>query len=134
MSVVLTEPTTAIQTGADLLVKSLEAQGVEYVFGIPGAKIDKVFDTLLDSKIKTVVCRHEQNAAFIAGGIGRMTGKAGVALAQTASKATKKQHFMTTPRTAPTINSDQDEARSINGAGSPSWTAKISGSKVFTSP
>jgi len=68
------------QTGAALLVKSLEAQGVEYVFGIPGAKIDKVFDTLLDSKIKTVVCRHEQNAAFIAGGIGRMTGKAGVTL------------------------------------------------------
>jgi acetolactate synthase I/II/III large subunit len=67
-------------TGAGLLVKSLEAQGVEYVFGIPGAKIDKVFDTLLDSTIKTVVCRHEQNAAFIAGGIGRMTGKAGVAL------------------------------------------------------
>jgi acetolactate synthase-1/2/3 large subunit len=63
-----------------LLVKSLEAQGVEYIFGIPGAKIDKVFDTLLDSKIKTVVCRHEQNAAFIAGGIGRMTGKAGVVL------------------------------------------------------
>ena len=58
-------------------MKSLEAQGVEYVFGIPGAKVDKVFDTL---KIKTIVCRHEQNAAFIASGIGRMTGKAGVAL------------------------------------------------------
>jgi acetolactate synthase-1/2/3 large subunit len=71
---------SAPQTGADLLVKSLEAQGVEHIFGIPGAKIDKVFDTLLDSTIKTVVCRHEQNAAFIAGGIGRMTGKAGVAL------------------------------------------------------
>ncbi|HVS40388.1 MAG TPA: acetolactate synthase AlsS [Gemmataceae bacterium] len=69
-----------LQTGAELLVKSLEAQGVEYVFGVPGAKIDKVFDTLLDSRIKTVVCRHEQNAAFIAGGIGRMTGKAGVVL------------------------------------------------------
>jgi acetolactate synthase I/II/III large subunit len=68
------------QTGASLLVKSLEAQGVEFIFGIPGAKIDKVFDTLLDSRIKTIVCRHEQNAAFIAGGIGRMTGKAGVAL------------------------------------------------------
>jgi acetolactate synthase-1/2/3 large subunit len=70
----------AAQSGAELLVKSLEAQGVEYVFGIPGAKVDKVFDTLLDSKIKTIVCRHEQNAAFIASGIGRMTGKAGVAL------------------------------------------------------
>jgi acetolactate synthase-1/2/3 large subunit len=78
MSTAAKQPTP--QTGADLLVKSLEAQGVEYIFGIPGAKIDKVFDTLLDSKIKTVVCRHEQNAAFIAGGIGRMTGKAGVTL------------------------------------------------------
>jgi acetolactate synthase-1/2/3 large subunit len=68
------------RTGAGLLVKSLEAQGVQYVFGIPGAKVDKVFDALLDSPIKTVVCRHEQNAAFIAGGIGRMTGRAGVAL------------------------------------------------------
>src|SRR5215510_1135071 len=78
----MTQPAKKLntQTGAGLLVKSLEAQGVEHVFGIPGAKIDKVFDTLLDSKIKTVVCRHEQNAAFIAGGIGRMTGKAGVAL------------------------------------------------------
>ena len=67
-------------TGADVLVRSLEAHGIQYVFGIPGAKIDKVFDSLLDSKIQTVVCRHEQNAAFIAAGIGRMTGKAGVAL------------------------------------------------------
>jgi acetolactate synthase-1/2/3 large subunit len=57
-------------------VKSLETQGVEYIFGVPGAKIDKVFDTLVDSKIQTIVCRHEQNAAFIASGIGRMTGKA----------------------------------------------------------
>jgi acetolactate synthase I/II/III large subunit len=70
----------APQTGAELLVKSLEAQGVEYIFGIPGAKVDKVFDALVDSKIKTIVCRHEQNAAFMASGIGRMTGKAGVAL------------------------------------------------------
>src|ERR1700747_65118 len=78
----MTEPAKKLtpQSGAELLVRSLEAQGVKYVFGIPGAKIDKVFDTLLDSRIKTVVCRHEQNAAFIAGGIGRMTGKAGVVL------------------------------------------------------
>ena len=68
------------QSGAGLLVKSLEAQGVEYIFGIPGAKVDKVFDALLDSKIKTIVCRHEQNAAFMASGVGRMTGKAGVTL------------------------------------------------------
>src|ERR1700746_2646737 len=69
-----------IATGADVVVETLEDQGVTHVFGVPGAKIDKVFDRLRDSKIKTVVCRHEQNAAFIAGGIGRMTGKAGVAL------------------------------------------------------
>jgi acetolactate synthase I/II/III large subunit len=69
------------KTGAEVVVESLEKHGVQYVFGIPGAKIDKVFDTLLNSSIKTVVCRHEQNAAFIAGGIGRLTGKAGVAIA-----------------------------------------------------
>src|ERR1700751_3209020 len=69
------------QIGAQLVVRALEAQGVRHVFGIPGAKIDAVFNALVDSKIQTVVCRHEQNAAFIAGGIGRMTGKAGVAIA-----------------------------------------------------
>src|SRR5271167_4260979 len=67
--------------GAQLVVRTLESRGVEYVFGIPGAKIDAVFNALVDSSIQTVVCRHEQNAAFIAGGIGRMTGKAGVAIA-----------------------------------------------------
>lgn len=71
----------ATQTGAQLVVRALEAQGVTDVFGVPGAKIDAVFNALVDSRIKTVVCRHEQNAAFIAGGIGRMTGKAGVAIA-----------------------------------------------------
>jgi acetolactate synthase-1/2/3 large subunit len=69
------------QIGAELVVRTLEMQGVTHVFGIPGAKIDAVFNALVDSTIKTVVCRHEQNAAFIAGGIGRMTGKAGVAIA-----------------------------------------------------
>jgi acetolactate synthase I/II/III large subunit len=71
---------TGDRNGARLLVQNLEAQGVEYVFGIPGAKVDPVFNALVDSKIKTVVCRHEQNAAFIAGGLGRLTGKAGVVL------------------------------------------------------
>jgi acetolactate synthase I/II/III large subunit len=69
------------QIGAELVVRALEAHGVTHVFGVPGAKIDAVFNALVDSKIETVVCRHEQNAAFIAGGIGRMTGKAGVAIA-----------------------------------------------------
>ena len=69
------------KTGAELVVRTLEARGVDYVFGVPGAKIDTVFNALVDSRIKTIVCRHEQNAAFIAGGIGRMTGRAGVAIA-----------------------------------------------------
>jgi len=67
-------------TGADVVVEMLEARGTKHIFGVPGAKIDKIYDRLLDSSIQTVVCRHEQNAAFIAGGIGRLTGKAGVAL------------------------------------------------------
>src|SRR5258708_8822968 len=69
------------QIGAELVVRTLEMQGVTHVFGVPGAKIDSVFNALVDSTIETVVCRHEQNAAFIAGGIGRMTGKAGIAIA-----------------------------------------------------
>jgi acetolactate synthase-1/2/3 large subunit len=69
------------KTGADIVIETLEAHGVKHVFGVPGAKVDKVFARLRDSSIKTVVCRHEQNAAFIAGGIGRMTGRAGVAIA-----------------------------------------------------
>ena len=67
--------------GADLVVKQLEQHGVKQVFGIPGAKIDRVFDSLVDSTIKTIVVRHEANAAFMAGAVGRLTGKAGVAIA-----------------------------------------------------
>ncbi len=66
--------------GADLVVAQLEEQGVKHVFGIPGAKIDRVFDSLVDSSIITIPVRHEANAAFMAGAVGRLTGKAGVAL------------------------------------------------------
>ena len=68
------------RSGAEVLVRNLEAQGVTHIFGIPGAKIDRVYEALNGSKIELVVCRHEQNAAFIAGGLGRLTGKAGVCL------------------------------------------------------
>ncbi|MBV8260132.1 MAG: acetolactate synthase AlsS, partial [Paraburkholderia sp.] len=66
--------------GADLVVANLEAKGVKHVFGIPGAKIDRVFDSLVDSTIETAVVRHEANAAFMAAAVGRLTGQAGVAL------------------------------------------------------
>ncbi|WP_301149359.1 acetolactate synthase AlsS [Mycobacterium simiae] len=65
---------------AQKVVDVLSAQGVEYVFGVPGAKIDAVYDALLDGGPQLVVCRHEQNAAFIAGAIGRLTGTPGVVL------------------------------------------------------
>ncbi|MFZ9229070.1 MAG: thiamine pyrophosphate-binding protein [Prochlorococcaceae cyanobacterium] len=52
--------------GAQVLVKLLEQHGVTHVFGIPGAKVDSVFEALLDSSIELVLCRHEQNAAFMA--------------------------------------------------------------------
>ena len=66
--------------GADLVVDSLINHDVEYVFGIPGAKIDRVFDTLEDKGPELIVARHEQNAAFMAQGVGRITGKPGVVL------------------------------------------------------
>lgn len=65
---------------ADLVVQCLEEQGVEFIFGIPGAKIDPVFDALVDSSIRLIVCRHEQNAAFMAAAYGRLTSKPGVVL------------------------------------------------------
>ncbi|MFP1805546.1 acetolactate synthase AlsS [Lonsdalea quercina] len=66
--------------GADLIVKHLEQEGVKYVFGIPGAKVDRVFDSLVDSSIQTIPVRHEANGAFMASAIGRLTGKAGVTM------------------------------------------------------
>jgi len=65
---------------AQRVVEALTAYGVEYVFGIPGAKIDAVFDALADMGPQLVVCRHEQNAAFMAGAVGRLTGTPGVVL------------------------------------------------------
>ncbi|MCD7101801.1 acetolactate synthase AlsS [Pseudoclavibacter sp. 13-3] len=65
---------------ANRIVEALEAAGVKWVFGVPGAKVDQVFDALEDSPIEVVVCRHEQNAAFMAAAVGRLTGHPGVAL------------------------------------------------------
>ncbi len=67
--------------GAAFLVKTLEQHGVTHVFGVPGAKVDSVFNALLDSSIELVLCRHEQNAAFMAQAVGRLTGRLGVCVA-----------------------------------------------------
>jgi len=67
-------------TGAQLFAQCLVNQGVERIFGVPGAKIDALFDALIDTPIEVIVCRHEQNAAFMAASFGRLTGKPGVVL------------------------------------------------------
>ena len=71
--------------GADAIVDSLINHDVKFVFGIPGAKIDRVFELLEHPKDprtpKFVLTRHEQNAAFMAAGVGRITGKPGVVIA-----------------------------------------------------
>ncbi|HEN0941876.1 TPA: acetolactate synthase AlsS [Streptococcus agalactiae] len=69
------------QYGADLIVDSLINHDVKYVFGIPGAKIDRVFDTLEDKGPELIVARHEQNATFMAQAVGRITGEPGVVIA-----------------------------------------------------
>lgn len=71
---------TLLSTGAELVVDCLIKQGVQYIFGIPGAKIDAVYDVLKDRGPELIVCRHEQNAAFMAAAIGRITCKPGVCL------------------------------------------------------
>ncbi|MDO8588579.1 MAG: acetolactate synthase large subunit [Armatimonadota bacterium] len=65
---------------ADLLVRCLENEGVEYVFGVPGEEMLDILDAIVDSKIRFVSTRHEQGAAFMADTIGRLTGHAGVAI------------------------------------------------------
>lgn len=67
-------------TGAKLLVEALVAQGTEFVFGVPGAKVDACFDALRDSPIRVILCRHEQAAAFMAAAYGRLKGLPGVVL------------------------------------------------------
>ncbi|MCX5806418.1 MAG: acetolactate synthase AlsS [Proteobacteria bacterium] len=72
--------TAKARNGAELLVQCLEEQGVKYIFGIPGAKVDSIFDVLADHGPRLILCRHEQNAAFMAGMYGLLTGTPGVCL------------------------------------------------------
>ncbi len=73
---------------SDLLVRCLEAEGVEQVFGVPGEENADLMMSLQDSGIRFVLCRHEQAAAFMADAYGRLTGKAGVCLATLGPGAT----------------------------------------------
>ena len=73
---------------AELFVKCLENEKVEYIFGIPGEENIDVMDALLDSPIKFVTTHHEQGAAFMADVYGRLTGRAGVCMATLGPGAT----------------------------------------------
>ena len=68
------------QTAAQLLIRSLVQQNVKHIFGIPGGKIMPTFDVLRDEGPRLTVCLHEQNAAFMAAAVGRLTGRSGVCL------------------------------------------------------
>lgn len=73
---------------AELLVRCLENEGVEYVFGLPGEENLHVLEALRHSSIKFITTRHEQGAAFMADLYGRLTGKAGVCLSTLGPGAT----------------------------------------------
>eukprot|EP00127_Corallochytrium_limacisporum_P002177 Clim_evm71s108 gene=Clim_evmTU71s108 len=73
---------------SDLFVRSLEAEGVEFCFAIPGEENLDILESLRTSKIQLVVCRHEQAAGFMAATVGRLTGKTGVCLATLGPGAT----------------------------------------------
>jgi acetolactate synthase-1/2/3 large subunit len=75
-------------TGAQSLVKSLEAAGVENIFGIPGGAILPVYDPLMDSTIRHILVRHEQAAGHAAEGYAAATGKVGVCMATSGPGAT----------------------------------------------
>jgi acetolactate synthase-1/2/3 large subunit len=73
---------------AELLVRCLEEEEVEFIFGLPGEENLDILDALLDSSIRFVTVRHEQGAAFMANVYGRLTGRAGVCLSTLGPGAT----------------------------------------------
>ena len=75
-------------TGAQSLVRSLEAAGVEHIFGIPGGAILPAYDPLMDSKIRHILVRHEQGAGHAAEGYASATGRVGVCMATSGPGAT----------------------------------------------
>ncbi len=75
-------------TGAQALIKSLEMQQVEVMFGLPGGAILPVYDPILDSSIRHILVRHEQGAGHMAEGYAMVTGRPGVAMVTSGPGAT----------------------------------------------
>ena len=78
-----------IPSGAELLVRCLEREGVEHVFGVPGEETLDLNNALADSNIRFIPTRHEQGAAFMADVYGRLTGRAGVCLGLKGQRSAK---------------------------------------------
>jgi len=74
--------------GASILMKSLEKEGVDVIFGYPGGSVLPLFDEIYDLPVKFILTRHEQGAAHAADGYARATGKAGVCVATSGPGAT----------------------------------------------
>ena len=84
-----TEHEGKTMTGAQAIIASLEAEGVDTIFGYPGGQAIKIYDALYDSKkIRHVLARHEQGATHMADGYARATGKVGVVLVTSGPGAT----------------------------------------------
>ncbi len=75
-------------SGAQIIIESLIAEGVDVIFGYPGGAILPTYDALLDSKIKHVLVRHEQGAAHMAEGYARVSGRPGVVMVTSGPGAT----------------------------------------------
>src|SRR6185437_11267646 len=75
-------------TGAQALIKSLEMQGVDVMFGLPGGAILPVYDPIIDSSIRHILVRHEQGAGHAAEGYAQVTGRPGVAMVTSGPGAT----------------------------------------------
>ena len=75
-------------TGADAMVKCLEAQGIDVVFGYPGVAIAPFYNSLYDSKIQSILVRQEQNGGHAASGYARVTRKPAVCIATSGPGAT----------------------------------------------
>ena len=75
-------------TGAQALIKSLEMEGTEVMFGLPGGAILPVYDPLIDSSIRHILVRHEQGAGHMAEGFAQATGRPGVAMVTSGPGAT----------------------------------------------
>jgi len=73
---------------SDLMVRALENEGIEYIFGIPGEENLDLLESLRGSKVRLIVTRHEQAAGFMAATVGRLTGKVGVCLSTLGPGAT----------------------------------------------